>query len=156
MEGWDDLPLNYPSSEIPGIRGYVPWGKIRSNRAPFAIHLSGKPRKTIRFGDIKNTHNYRFFCQNTAKMHLIKCTPKAIESRRILPYILPRLLWLLPIEARYWRRFFRGSKKQGNFGYFSQYLNLTGEGSDDQRVQILHRMGFLERGRLSLVHSDKK
>jgi hypothetical protein len=54
--------------------------------------------------------------------------------------------------------FFPGiSEKTGQlFGCFTQYLSSTGERSDGQRVQILHRMGFLERGRLSLVHSDKK
>ena len=41
-------------------------------------------------------------------------------------------------------------------GVFTQYLSSTGERSDGQRVQILHRMGFLERGRLSLVYSRKK
>jgi hypothetical protein len=30
-----------------------------------------------------------FVCQNTAEMHLVKCTPKAIKSRLFLPLSLP-------------------------------------------------------------------
>ena len=65
----------------PILRSFLSLAKIHPNWAPFPIPLSGKPRKTVRFGDIKNTLNYRPFYQNTAGMHLIKCTIRAIESR---------------------------------------------------------------------------
>ena len=80
------------AENTPILRSIMRLAKIRPNWAPFPIPLSGKPRKIVRFEDVKNTHNYRFFCQNTAYLHLIKCTPKALKSRRILPYVLPRLL----------------------------------------------------------------
>jgi len=78
------------AKNTPILRSFVRLAKTRPNWAPFPIPLSGKPRKIVRFEDVKNTLNYPPFCQNTAGMHLIKCTPKAIESMRILPYILPR------------------------------------------------------------------
>ena len=80
------------AENTPILRSFLRLAKTSPIRAPFAMPISGKPRKTVRFEDVKNTLNYHPFCQNEEELRPIKCTPKAIESRRILPYILPRLL----------------------------------------------------------------
>ena len=68
------------AENTPILRSFLRLVKIRPNWAQFPIPLSGKPRKIVCFEDVKNTLNYHPFCQNTAGMHLIKCTLKAIES----------------------------------------------------------------------------
>ena len=52
------------------FRSFLRLAKISPKWAPFSIPLSGKPRKTVRFGAYGNTFYSRSVCQNKGELHL--------------------------------------------------------------------------------------
>ena len=81
--------LRSPAHGYTAIRGLNPEGKKAqfSPRLPYpSPENPAKPSVSAR---MKKKAIYRFVCQNTAEMHLVKCTPKAIKSRLFLPLSLP-------------------------------------------------------------------
>jgi len=79
------FPLISLSSDTPGIQGVQDMSENTPNLGsvfpPGTLAIPENPVKLPFSVRVENTLKSRSFCQNTAEMHLIKCTPEALKSR---------------------------------------------------------------------------